>query len=202
MTRAILLTSLLFGACFSGELGGVGPTVDAKVIPIDAEIDAIPPDMGPAAGCVDRGEPGIAFIHPQSGNARAGEGCVASQCHKNGQEGNSAPGFQFAGTIYKKGTTEPDPGAVVVIIPDNTAIPPIQAVADTAGNFYVLQVSGNAIPAAAAATVCPDLTKGHQTGKISLGTTPGDAGNCNGCHALAGDGGTQTPLYIDPVITL
>src|SRR4051812_37988741 len=123
MTRAFLLTSILFGGCFSGELGGPGPApVDAKpAVDIDAEI-IIPPDMGPALGCVDRGTPAIAFEHPQAaaGNkARAGEGCVQAACHLYGQEAIGAPGFQFAGTVYKQGTTDPDPGAIIIITPDN-----------------------------------------------------------------------------------
>ena len=105
--------------------------------------------------------------------------------------------FQFAGTIYKQGTTEPDPGAVIIVTPDLPGALPIQMIADSVCNFRSPDdvYSGNSVPASAAATVCPSLTKGHALVKISLATTPGKGGDCNSCHV---QGGTQPPIYIAP----
>ncbi|MCX5742357.1 MAG: hypothetical protein NT062_07660 [Proteobacteria bacterium] len=200
MKHVVLLTSLLFGACVGSEIPGPPAGPDAAV-KIYEDAPPPPPDMGPAAGCVDRAlTPPTAFIHPTSGTSRAGESCTNAGCHNYSQTGGVAPPFVFGGTLYKPGTAEPDVGATIMIYPVGGA--PIALVTDTEGNFYGQAKLGgggsvleggttSALPATAAATVCPTLTKGHLTNKIMTGTSPGVAGNCNACH----DGSTQSLLH-------
>jgi hypothetical protein len=187
MTRAILLASLLLGACTVGEVntnsgGNNNGTVDAPGGSNGGNIDA-PGSGSDVAKCVDRATPGTKHIHAGTGTDHAGESCLAAGCHLNGNVGNGAPPFQFAGTIYKKGTTTPDPGAVIMVKPDSAAIAPIQLVADTGGNFNIGVTQGS-MPASTMATACPDLMLGHQTAKLNGNTTPGKGGDCNGCHGL------------------
>lgn len=105
--------------------------------------------------------------------------------------------MQFAGVLYKQGTTTPDPGGVIVIIPDDTTKPQIKMVADADGVFHSGPPVQGSMPASAAATACDTSmtpTLGHQTGKLNGQSTPGKGGDCTGCH----DGGTQTPIFIAP----
>ena len=115
---------------------------------------------------------------------------AAAGCHANGT--NQGSPFGFAGTVYKQGTTTPDPGAVIVIVPDN-GTPPLKMVADDAGNFYRAPLTGS-MPATAAATACPTIVRGHLGVKLNGQSTPGKGGDCNTCHG----GGTQAVIYVDP----
>ncbi len=182
MTRAILLASLLLGACTVGEVntnqggGSNNPGIDADT-GSNIGIDAPGSGSGSANACVNRATPGTPHLHGGAGGpTHAGEGCLQAACHGNGGAG---PQFQFAGTIYKKGTNTPDPGAVIVVTPDNPAIPPVQLVADTAGNFNITPTTG-AMPASTHATACPDITP--MTAKLTGNSTPGKGGDCNACH--------------------
>lgn len=206
----LILTSLLFGACV-GNVGS-GPAVQPKAdAPEQQQPDAFipPPDAGPAAGCVERSaQIATQYIHKGGGGAvgpETGGQCLNTGCHNIQSQGTGAQAFLFAGTIYKLGTSDPDPGATIVITPDNPAIQPLTVTANDAGNFYVVadgyQKTGDvfapitALPASAMATVCPTLVKGHQSIKIGADTgSPKKNGNCNACHAQPADGGSQTPI--------
>ncbi len=196
MTKAFLLASLLLGACTVGEVqlgnqggtdaGGGGGTDSGGGGGTDAPSGEL--------ACSDRGVVGAAHVHGggAGGGTKAGIGCMAAAgCHANGT--NQGTPFGFAGTIYKQGTTTPDPGAVIVIVPDSGANP-IKIVADDAGNFHAAPVSGS-MPASAAATACPTIVRGHLAGKLNGQSTPGKGGDCNSCHAT---GGAQPPLYVGP----
>ena len=212
--KHIILSTILLGACVGSEIPGPPvqnqPDANTKVY-MDAPPP--PPDMGPAAGCVDRNAaPATAYIHGGQAGAvgtMAGESCVKSGCHLYGQTSNQAPEFLFGGTIYKPGTTEPDPGVTIMFYPDSAPTTPIAAVSDTAGNFYVRNQPGSAttaigpngpipsaVPASAAATVCPTLIKGHLSGKLTgpAGATSG--ASCNACHKTeVNDPGTQSAIH-------
>ncbi len=203
MKHALLLIPLLFGACV-GDVSGVPisgqPDAPPQQMP-DAFVPMIDADL--SAGCVDRV---VAAIDPgpthTNGDTNLSDpvGCISAGCHMYTNHANNAPPLMFGGTLYKPGTTEPDPGATIIITPDNAAIPPIKLTTSAKGTFYVKQLVGTPpeFPASAIATACPKITKGHQaiSGRIKLGSAPGNGGNCNACHTAAGEGGVQPHLNI------
>jgi hypothetical protein len=203
MKHALLIVPLLFGACVGGDIGAPNIQQGQPDAPGTQPPDAfVPPiDMDLSAGCVDRV---VAALDPgpthTNGDINLGDpvGCVSSGCHSYTNHANNAPAFIFGGTVYKPGTTDPDPGVTIIITPDNTAIPPIKVTTSAKGTFYVPQLQGSTpeMPASAIATACPKITKGHQSGKIKLGTTPGVGGNCNACHTATGEGGVEPHLNI------
>ena len=198
MKNLVILTSL-FGACTVGEIQQGNPSQpDAgggDDDPMDAPIGG--GDDAPAAlACVPRGTPGTPHAHAGGGGSRAAQSCVVGGCHLNGQTGAGASAFQFAGVLYLQGTATPDPGGVIVIIPDDTTKPQIKMVADTDGVFHSGPPVSGSMPASAAATACNTSqtpTMGHLVGKLNGQSTPGKGGDCTGCH-----GNTQPSIYIAP----
>ena len=211
MNHALIATTLLSalaGACV-GNVSGTAQVQGQPDAPAVQQPDAFipPPDSGPAAGCVDRTAT-ITKQYVHTGNAGAvgtmsGAACATSGCHLYGHTNGIAQPFIFAGTVFKPGTSDPDVGLTIIITPDNAAVPPIKLTTNDAGNFYVVDarsdpangVPTTALPASTAVTACPSLTKGHQSAKVRIGSTPGDGGNCNACHTAPPDG-IQAPINL------
>jgi hypothetical protein len=102
--------------------------------------------------------------------------CVVSGCHLASALGANAPGFQFAGTLYKPGGTMPNAGAAIRI--RSSAGMEVKGYTDSAGNFGISSALMNPFPATTNATACPTLTA--MEGPLTTG-----GGNCNnavGCH--------------------
>jgi len=193
MTRtALLLSSLFVAACTVGELPTTGggnpggnntPGVDAGIPPTT--------DAGGAHanGCVDRAVAGDPHLHGGAGGpTHAGEGCVVAACHLASNPGPGAPGFQFAGTVYKPDGTTPQAGVTIQM---KSAGKVAIGITDTAGNFSIMAGTLQpAFPANTDVTVCPNLTP--MVGQlVQAGTVPGN--NCNGCHV---PGGTTSRITI------
>ena len=136
--RIALLTSLLLTACTVGDTG-TGATNNGT------------PDAGGGGGggggsgggsgttdlgaCVNKeASPPPAYQHIAGGTSNAGANCIVSGCHANNAKGEGAPGFQFAGTVYLTGTTNPAAGVTVRIKSSDTTLTPV--VTDSDGNFY------------------------------------------------------------------
>jgi hypothetical protein len=181
--RIVLLTSLLLAACSVGEVGTVNNNA---------------PDGGNGSGdgggsgngCVDRITPaGDAHEHGGTGGpTHAGENCIQSLCHLNSNLGPNAPGYQFAGTLYVAGTTNPQAGATVRIKPATGAA--LATVTDAAGNFHFPAGSlSGTFSAATDVTACPTVTS--MVAQLVSGGGAG-ANSCNSCHAKTG--GTTTPI--------
>jgi hypothetical protein len=187
LRTALLLSSMLTAACTIGDLpanrGGGG--VDAGG---GGQIDA-PPQQG--NGCVDRlTPPGMAHDHGGvAGVTHAGENCIVAGCHANNALGTGAPGFQFAGTIYKAGTTTPNAGVNIRVTSGTTVL---TSVTDTAGNFSIMAGSlQGTFSATTDISACPSITP--MVTKLVSGGGPG-ANSCNLCHAKTG--GTTTPISL------
>jgi hypothetical protein len=155
------MSSLFVAACSVGEVSGNASDGG---------------EMGSA--CVDRIAPaGEAHVHTAGGGTNAGMACVVSGCHLASAPGTDAPGFQFAGTLYKPGGTMPNAGAIIRV--KSSAGMEVKGYADSAGNFSIS--SGtlmNPFPATTNATACPTSTP--MVGSLTTG-----GGNCNnavGCH--------------------
>ena len=190
--RIALLTSLLLTACTVGDTG-TGATNNGT------------PDAGSSGGsdsggtptgttglgaCVNKeASPPPAYQHKAGGTSNAGANCIVAQCHANNAKGVDAPGFQFAGTVYLTGTTNPAAGVTVRLKSADKTLPPV--VTDTDGNFYfpAMSISGT-FTAITDVTGCPTV-KPMITSLQSGG--PG-SGSCNLCHTAAA-GGTTTPIY-------
>lgn len=172
MTRTVLLvTSLFVAACTVGKLPA-------------ADDDDDMPGGDAGNGCMDRlAAPDPAHDHGGvAGASNAGLGCVAGGCHLEGSTGTDAPAFQFGGTVYKMGATQPQPGAVVTI---KSAGGSVTTYADAAGNFHVpAGMLASPFPANVDVSACPSINK--MVGQIVTGT----GNDCNGggtCHgATAG----------------
>ena len=166
--RSFLFLSLLATACSVGEVGGA--------------------DTGGANGCVDRiVPPGGQHTHLAGGGTNAGMNCIVAGCHLANNPGTGAPGYQFAGTVYVNGTTNPSTGLTVQI---KSGAMTLIGVTDAAGNFSFPAGSlpGNFM-ATAAITACPTVMP--MTTQLIGGGGAG-ANSCNLCHAAAG--GTTTPI--------
>lgn len=188
MTRAALLLSSLFvAACTVGELprsvGGDGTQgTDAGTNPGT--------DGGQAANaCVDRvpaAQADAAHDHSAAagGGTKAGQACLNAGCHAANNPGAGAPGYQFAGTVYKPGGTIPSVGATVRV----KSGPGVQAppyLTDSAGNFHIpAGALMNAFPGATVnVTACPTVAP------MVTPLAQGD-GNCAkaGCHVAGATG--------------
>lgn len=182
MRIVLLLSSLVFAACTVGEVGtsnnnapdgGTKPGMDG----------------GPTGnGCVNAATPADKHLHTAGGTDNAGLNCLQGGCHLNNNLGAGAPGYQFAGTLYKAGTTplQPYAGATIQIKSGATVI---TAITDTGGNFGLPagSLQGN-FTATTNATACPTLTP-MVTNLVSGGG--GGANSCNLCHTAAA--GAQAP---------
>jgi len=191
MRIVLLLTSLLFAACTVGEVGTANNTGGP-----DAGGGGGGSNSGSNAnGCVDRlAIPGE--FHPHggpNGPSNAGMNCIAANCHLNSQlgkgpDGTPAPGYQFAGTLYKAGTTplQPNVGATIRI---KSGSKTLTTVTDTAGNFNFAAGSlPGTFTATTDATACPSVTP-MVTQLVSGGGA--GANSCNFCHTTSA--GAQAP---------
>jgi hypothetical protein len=191
MRIALLLSSLAFAACTVGEVDSTDNTGSGS--------GSNNPDA-----CVDRlATPGPANVHTGTavvvaGNeSNAGQNCIQSKCHLNsdlgGTPGNLAPGFQFAGTVVKQGTTQPDAGAVIRIVSNGMVV--ASTYTDQAGNFYIAAgtLSG-AFTANTSVSACPTVTK-MTTPLVGGSGGGGGANSCNSCH-LTGANAQAAPIYL------
>jgi hypothetical protein len=180
MRFALLLSSVAFAACTVGEIDDTGSGSSTGPDP---------------AACVDRlATPDALTTHSApvvAGNpSNAGQNCIQSSCHLNSALGAGAPGFQFAGTVFKMGTTTPDAGAVVKVVVNGMVV--AQKYTDQGGNFYVpAGTLMGAFTASTSVSACPKVMK--MVGTIS-GGDPG-AGACNSCHTTAA-GAMAVPIYV------
>lgn len=196
MRTALLLSGLLVAACTVGELpktGGIGGTGGNETPGVDAGSNPGTDASGAHAnGCVDRIVPaGDAHQHGGTGGpTHAGEGCVVGGCHLASNLGAGAPGFQFAGTVYKPDGTTPSTGVTIQV--KSAAGKIAVGVSDSAGNFSIpagtLQA---AFPATTNVTVCPNVTP-MVSQLVQAGTVPGN--NCNGCHVTGGSAGSRITI--------
>jgi len=172
MNKAALALSGLLVACTVGVAGPPNQGPDANQA--DAPADT-------AAACIDRSAtPGIAHVHSAGQTTNAGMACIAGGCHDPQNLGPGAPGWQFAGTLYKSDGTTANAGAIIKVVAAD-GVSSKTAVADDAGNFYIPQGSlPQAFPAQASATACPTLTS--MTAPLTNVSAPAKGGNCNGCH--------------------
>ena len=146
--------------------------------------------------CIDRlASPGVATTHTapvSAGNvSNAGQNCIQSNCHLNSALGAGAPGFQFAGTVVKQGTTQPDAGAVVRIVSNGMVV--AQTYTDLGGNFYIAAgtLSG-AFTASTSVSACPTVTKMVTS---LVGGSGGGANSCNSCHTTGTDA-QAAPIFL------
>lgn len=166
--RTVLLSGLL-SACSVGEVASPGPGMGT----------GMESDAATSAACVDRIVPAVA-AHNHGGVAgatNAGMACLVAGCHLAVSPGAGAPGYQFAGTLYKPDGA-PNAGAVIRV--KSSMGMEVMAYTDAAGNFAIAanSIPGNPFPATTNATACPKSTP------MATPLTTG-GGNCNsaGCHA-------------------
>lgn len=185
MRIALLLSSLAFAACTVGEVDSTNNTGSGS-------------GSGNPDACVDRlATPGPINMHSApvvEGNpSNAGENCIKGGCHLNNMLGSGAPGFQFAGTVVKQGTTQPDAGAVVRIVSNGMVV--ASTYTDQGGNFYIAAgtLSG-AFTANTSVSACPTVTK-MTTPLVGGSGGGGGANSCNSCH-LTGDNAQAAPIYL------
>jgi hypothetical protein len=177
MTRtALLLSSLFVAACTVGEIPRTGGADDTP------GNDAGNPAMDGGAvgnGCINRAAADVPHIHT-AGGTHAGEGCIVAGCHLANNLGAGAPGFQFAGTVYKPDAAKtPSAGATVLV--KSAAGATAKALTDSGGNFYIPSgMLPNPFPATVNASACPTLTP--MAGSLVQG-----GGNCTSaaCHGGA-----------------
>jgi hypothetical protein len=187
MRIALLLSSLAFAACTVGEIDDPG-TGSGSGSGSGSNM-GVNPDA-----CVDRlAAPDGEHPHKVGGTGNGGQNCIQGGCHLNNNLGTDAPGYQFAGTIYKQGTTQPNPGAVVKIISNGMVV--AQAYADAAGNFHIAAgtLSG-AFTASTSVSACPTVTK-MVTPLVGGGGAGGGANSCNSCHTT-GANAQATPISL------
>lgn len=192
MRIALLLSSLALAACTVGEIGTSNNNggTDAGSKGTDAGSNM---GVDPNA-CVDRlASPDAAHTHTAGGTSNKGMNCIVAGCHLNNSLGTGAPGYQFAGTVYAAGTTNPSAGAVVRIVSGTTVL---QTYTDADGNFHFPAGSlSGAFNANTNVTACPTVTK--MSGALVGGNgTGGGANSCNSasCHAVPG--GATAPISL------
>jgi hypothetical protein len=194
MRIALLLSSLTLAACTVGEVGMTSSNNNGP----DAGMGN---DGGSGSGsnkdpnaCLDKqATPTAETDHSApvvAGNkTNAGQNCIVAGCHQNNALGSGAPGFQFAGTVYKAGTTQPNPGIAVRVVSGATVL---TTYTDAAGNFYFPAGSlSGTFTATTSVSSCPTITKMVTTLAGGNGAGPG-VNSCNLCHAATG--GTTTPI--------
>jgi hypothetical protein len=197
MRIAFLLSSLVFAACTVGEVdtstnnnGGGSGSGSGSGSNMSVDPNA----------CVDRfANPEPAKVHPAgiavsaANTANAGENCIKAGCHLNNSLGANAPGYQFAGTIYKNGTTTPDPGVTVKIISNNMVV--ASTISDQAGNFAIpAGTVPGAFTASTLVAACPTVTK-MVTPLVGGNGGGGGANSCNSCH-LTGANAQAAPIFL------
>lgn len=178
MRIVFLLSSLALAACTVGQVG-----TSNNNAPDGGNTD------GGGNGCVDRlAPPGPAHQHLSGGTSNKGQNCIVAGCHLNNQLGPNAPGYQFAGTIYAAGTTNPQAGALVRITSGTTVL---KSYTDADGNFSFPAGSlQGTFTAHTDVTACPTVTP--MVGALQGGTGTGAGANsCNLCHTTGA--GAQSP---------
>lgn len=179
MRIVLLISSLALAACTVGEVGTSNNGGGA---------DGGGSGSGDPNACADRQMPAdIAHTHNDSKTSNKGLNCLQSGCHLNNALGTGAPGYQFAGTVYAAGTTNPSAGALVRIKSGTTVL---MTRTDVDGNFYFPAGSlpGNFM-ATTNVSACPTITP--MVTQLIGGGGAG-ANSCNLCHAPAGTAGAQT----------
>lgn len=180
MRIALLLSSLAFAACTVGEIDSVDSGSNTQDV------------------CTDRlPTPGPLTMHTAPVDAanvsNAGQNCIQSKCHLNSDLGSGAPGFQFAGTIFKQGTTQPDAGVAVRLVSNGMLLPPVYT--DTGGNFYFAAgtLSGT-FTANTSVSACPTVTK-MMTPLVGGNGGGAGANSCNSCHTT-GATAMAAPIFL------
>jgi hypothetical protein len=185
MRLVVLLSSLLFAACTVGEVGTSNNVTDGGMSGGNVGSNA--------PGCVARiVPPGDKHTHLAGGTSNAGLNCIVAGCHQNNALGTNAPGYQFAGTIYKVGSNplQPNAGATVQIKSGATVL---TTVTDSDGNFSFAAGSlAGTFSANTVVTACPGLTP--MVGPLVSGGGPG-ANACNLCHTT-GAGAMAPPITL------
>lgn len=191
MRIALLLSSLAFAACTVGEIDsennmGSGSGSGSNMVDPNA--------------CIDRlASPDMPTVHPEgiavsdTNKSNAGENCIKAGCHLNSALGSGAPGFQFAGTVYKQGTTQPDPGVAIRIVMNGMVV--ASTYADEAGNFHIPAgtLSGS-FSANTSASACPGTSK-MVTPLVGGGGAGAGANSCNSCHTT-GANAQAAPIFV------
>jgi hypothetical protein len=196
MRIALLLSSVAFAACTVGEIdsennmmgsgsGGGSGSGSGSNMGVDPNV------------CIDRlAPPGPLTKHTApvvAGNdSNAGQNCIQAGCHLNSSLGSGAPGFQFAGTVFKTGTTQPDAGVAVRIVSNSMVV--ASTYTDEAGNFYIAAgtLSG-AFTASTSVSACPTVTK--MVTPLVGGSGGGGANSCNSCHTTGANAQAQ-PIFL------
>jgi hypothetical protein len=171
MRTALVSTGLFVAACSVGEVDDDGACV-ARLAPPQVEAHQ--------------------HANIATNPTHAGENCIVGGCHLNNNLGLNAPGYQFGGTVYVTGTTNPSAGATVRIKSGTTVL---KTVTDDAGNFhFAAGLLSGAFTATVDVTACPTVTPMVAP---MMGGGGAGAGSCNLCHAPAGSpGATTTPITL------
>jgi hypothetical protein len=151
-------------------------------------------DAGNTNNCVARlPDPQLdAHPHLAGGGTNAGLNCMVDGCHLPNNPGVNAPGYQFAGTVYKADGTTPSPGVTVRV---NSGAMTVMAISDVAGNFHIMAGSlAGAFTATSDVTACPTVTA--MVTQLMGGNGGGAGANaCNLCHGTNA-GHTTGPITI------
>lgn len=177
-----LISSLALAACTVGD-----PSINVN------DDDGMGSGSGSAfTACVDRAAQ-VAPAHNHNvmpTTTHKGENCIVSGCHQNNALGMNAPGFQFAGTVYASGTTNPQAGAAVRIKSGETVE---TRFTDSDGNFYFeAGTFQGSFTANTNVSACPGPVATMVTPLVGGGGGPG-ANSCNLCHTT-GAGAQATPI--------
>ncbi|HEY0482269.1 MAG TPA: hypothetical protein VGD37_32335 [Kofleriaceae bacterium] len=184
MRIVLLLTSLLFAACTVGEVGTSNNTQTDGGTGIDGTGSGS--NVNACANRVTPADP--AHLHTAGGTSNKGLNCIVAGCHLNNNLGAGAPGYQFAGTVYAAGTTNPSAGATVRIKSGTTVL---TAISDADGNFHFPAASlQGTFTATTDATACPTVTP-MVTQLVGGGGGGAGANSCNLCHTTGA--GAQAP---------
>jgi hypothetical protein len=188
MRIVLLLSTLVFAACTVGEVGTANNTGT------DAGSGSGSGSGSDFAACANRlTPPGPAHMHTAGGTSNKGQNCLQSGCHLNTALGTGAPGYQFAGTVYAAGTTNPQAGAVIRI-KSGTMV--LTTYTDTDGNFSFPAGSlQGTFTATTNVSACPSITS---MATQMMGGSGGGAGanSCNLCHNTAGTGVQAPPISL------
>lgn len=194
MTRTLALLPILLAAC---DVGTYGETMQNST-------DGSTMGTDDRNLCANKATPTAAYIHTgadgQAATSRAGMGCVTAACHLPASPGAGAPGFGFAGTVYKdlNGTT-PQGGVTVRLFPSmgNTMKSVASAVTDADGNFYITDTTLTAFPYNTDVTGCGSDAVAMGI-RVMVGAITRTEANCNAggtCHQVVPEK-TATPVYL------
>jgi hypothetical protein len=157
--------------CVVGDTTPWAPETDASVGEADADLGS--PDSALQQAC----EP--AAVTLPNGNHNEGQACLT--CHGLGN-GNGAPVFTLAGTLYNSAAGTAPLAAGTIVVTDANGLSFKLATA-TNGNFY--SSATIAWPVTVKASKCPD--------ELQMGSQPA-VGDCNGCHTgIAAQGRIHLP---------